>query len=134
VSSPSDSTSRSRTAREHLSHRPGAVRTGDGRDDDGRGVTDDHRRKRIGTALHEDDGERNPGVPEDLAVVGYDNIYTSTINRVSLTTVDRSGRETGAASICMLMERIDGRTEPQQSVIAPPLVTRGTSGPPPPLT
>ena len=33
-------------------------------------------------------------VPEDLTVVGYDNIYTSTINRVSLTTVDQSGRET----------------------------------------
>ena len=30
-------------------------------------------------------------VPEDLTVVGYDNIYTSTINRVSLTTVDQSG-------------------------------------------
>ena len=52
-------------------------------------------------------------VPEDLTVVGYDNIYTSTINRVSLTTVDQSGRETGAASIRLLLERINGRTEPQ---------------------
>jgi LacI family transcriptional regulator, galactose operon repressor len=69
-------------------------------------------------------------VPEDLSVVGYDNIYTSTINRVSLTTVDQSGRETGAASIRMLMERINGRTEPQQYVVAPQLITRRTSGPP----
>ena len=71
-------------------------------------------------------------VPEDLTVVGYDNIYTSTINRVSLTTVDQSGRETGAASIRLLMERINGRTEPKQFVVAPRLVTRRTSGPPRP--
>jgi len=69
-------------------------------------------------------------VPEDLTVVGYDNIYTSTINRVSLTTVNQSGRETGAASIRMLMERINGRTEPQQYMVAPKLMTRRTSGPP----
>jgi LacI family transcriptional regulator len=69
-------------------------------------------------------------VPEDLTVVGYDNIYTSTINRVSLTTVDQSGRETGAASIRLLMERINGRSEPQQFVVAPQLVVRRTSGPP----
>jgi LacI family transcriptional regulator len=70
-------------------------------------------------------------VPEDLTVVGYDNIYTSTINRVSLTTVDQSGRVTGAASIRMLLERIEGRTEPRQFVIAPRLIIRRTSGPPP---
>jgi LacI family transcriptional regulator len=70
-------------------------------------------------------------VPEDLTVFGYDNIYTSTINRVSLATVDQSGHETGATSIRMLLERIEGRTEPRQFVIAPRLITRRTSGPPP---
>ena len=70
-------------------------------------------------------------VPEDLTVVGYDNIYVSTINRVSLTTVDQSGHLTGAASARMLLERIDGRTEPKQFVVAPKLITRRTSGPPP---
>jgi LacI family transcriptional regulator len=74
--------------------------------------------------------EQGLRVPEDLTVVGYDNIYTSTINRVSLTTVDQSGRETGAASIRMLLERINGRTEPKQFVVSPRLVTRRTSGPP----
>ena len=69
-------------------------------------------------------------VPEDLTLVGYDNIYMSTINRVSLTTVDQSGHEIGAASIRLLMERINGRTEPKQFVVAPRLVIRRTSGPP----
>jgi LacI family transcriptional regulator len=75
--------------------------------------------------------ERGLRVPEDLTVVGYDNIYTSTIKRVSLTTVDQSGHLTGAASIRMLLERINGRTEPKQFVVAPRLITRRTSGPPP---
>ena len=69
-------------------------------------------------------------IPGDLTVVGYDNIYTSTINRVSLTTVDQSGHLTGAASIRLLLERIDGRTEAKQVVVTPQLVPRRTSGPP----
>lgn len=76
--------------------------------------------------------ERGLRVPQDLTVVGYDDIYASSINRVSLTTVDQSSRITGAESVRLLMERIDGRTEPRQFVVAPRLVTRGTSGPPAP--
>lgn len=74
--------------------------------------------------------ERGLRVPDDLSVVGYDNIYTSTINRVSLTTVDQSGRRTGQECVRLLLERIGGRTEPKQFVVAPKLVTRRTSGPP----
>jgi LacI family transcriptional regulator, galactose operon repressor len=68
-------------------------------------------------------------VPEDLSVAGYDNIYTSTINRVSLTTVDQSGHITGAESVRLLLERIDGRTEAQRFVVSPRLMPRRTSGP-----
>jgi len=39
--------------------------------------------------------EQGLRVPEDLTVVGYDNIYMATIGRVSLTTVDQSGHLTG---------------------------------------
>jgi LacI family transcriptional regulator len=74
--------------------------------------------------------EQGLRVPEDLTVVGYDNIYMATIGRVSLTTVDQSGHLTGSASARLLLERIDGRTEPKQFVVAPRLLTRGTSGPP----
>jgi LacI family transcriptional regulator len=77
--------------------------------------------------------ERGFRVPEDLTVVGYDNIYISSIERVSLTTVDQSGHLTGAASARLLLERINGRTEVTRFVVAPQLVTRGTSGPPPQL-
>jgi LacI family transcriptional regulator len=75
----------------------------------------------------EDHGLR---VPEDLSVTGYDNIYVSTINRVSLTTVDQSGQMTGAVSARLLLERLDGRSQPVRYVVAPRLVPRATSGPP----
>jgi LacI family transcriptional regulator len=75
--------------------------------------------------------ERGLRVPHDLAVAGYDNIYVSTIKRISLTTVDQSGRITGATSTRLLLERIDGRIDPAHSVIPPQLIIRATSGPAP---
>ncbi|WP_067026821.1 LacI family DNA-binding transcriptional regulator [Streptomyces dysideae] len=75
--------------------------------------------------------EQGLRVPEDVSVAGYDNIYISTIRRVSLTTVDQSGHRTGEKCARLLLERIGGRTEPKQFVVAPKLVTRRTSGPPP---
>ncbi|MFK0287540.1 substrate-binding domain-containing protein [Streptomyces sp. NPDC090499] len=74
--------------------------------------------------------ERGVKVPEDLTVVGYDNIYTSTIGRVSLTTVDQSDRLTGATAAKLLLERLEGRVEPVHHVVSPRLVVRGTSTPP----
>lgn len=74
--------------------------------------------------------DRGLAVPGDLTVVGYDNIATSAINRVSLTTVDQSGGLTGEISLRLLLERIEGRVEPRSYVIAPRLIVRGTSGAP----
>jgi LacI family transcriptional regulator len=74
--------------------------------------------------------ERGLNVPEDITVVGYDNIYVSSIGRISLTTVDQSGELTGANSARLLLDRIQGRSQPVRYVIAPRLVPRATSGPP----
>jgi LacI family transcriptional regulator len=67
-------------------------------------------------------------VPEDVTVTGYDNIYISTVGRISLTTVDQSARLTGSMSARLLLERINGRTAPVHSIIAPRLIARTTSG------
>lgn len=75
--------------------------------------------------------DRGLRVPEDLTVVGYDNIYTSTIRRVALTTVDQSGALTGTTAARLLLERLDGRTEPVHHVIKPRLIVRATSAAPP---
>jgi LacI family transcriptional regulator len=74
--------------------------------------------------------ERGLRIPEDLSVAGYDNIYVSTIGRISLTTVDQSGQLTGSISGRLLLERIEGRTQPAHYVVAPRLVTRGTTSQP----
>jgi LacI family transcriptional regulator len=74
---------------------------------------------------------RGLNVPEALTVVGYDNIYTSSIGRVSLTTVDQSAHLTGLTAATLLMERLDGRTEPVHHVVAPSVVPRDTSASPP---
>ena len=69
-------------------------------------------------------------VPDDLTIVGYDNIYLTSIGRISLTTVDQSGHLTGTTSARRLLERIEGRTRPVHYVVAPRLVPRSTSAGP----
>lgn len=66
-------------------------------------------------------------VPEDVAVVGYDNTSLSGLPQISLTSVDQSGRMTGATSARLLHERILGRTSPVLFSITPTLVPRHTS-------
>jgi LacI family transcriptional regulator len=69
-------------------------------------------------------------VPQDVTVTGYDNIYISTVGRISMTTVDQSGPLTGSMAASLLLERINGRKKPVHSIVAPRLVVRGTSAPP----
>lgn len=66
-------------------------------------------------------------VPEDVSVTGYDNIYASTIGRISLTTVDQSGHHTGELSAQLLLERIAGRDKAVHQVLTPRLIERTTS-------
>jgi LacI family transcriptional regulator len=75
--------------------------------------------------------ERGLRVPEDLTVTGYDNIHASAIGRVALTTIDQSGHLTGQMSARLLLERLNGRTQPVHYVVAPRLVVRATSAAPP---
>ncbi|RAX20688.1 LacI family transcriptional regulator [Actinomyces sp. Z5] len=75
--------------------------------------------------------EQGLTVPGDMSVSGYDNVHTTALRRVSLTTIDQSGEQTGKAAIDLLLERINGRAEPTRRIIEPTLVTRSTTAPPP---
>jgi LacI family transcriptional regulator len=75
--------------------------------------------------------ERGIRVPEDLTVTGYDNISAASMGRVSLTTVDHAGPLLGTLSARLLLERLDGRSEPVHLVVEPRLVVRETSAVPP---
>ena len=66
--------------------------------------------------------------PDDLAVVGYDNIPMSAWPPLSLTTVDQSGFEMGRIAAQMLMERIEGRADFRHETLPVSLVPRHTSG------
>jgi LacI family transcriptional regulator len=66
-------------------------------------------------------------VPEDLAVVGYDNTPMSAWSPISLTSVDQSAREMGRIGAQMLLERIEGRAESRNETLAVTLLPRHTS-------
>jgi LacI family transcriptional regulator len=74
--------------------------------------------------------ERGLDVPADLTVTGYDNIDTSAIGRISLTTVDHAGHLIGSISAKLVLERLNGRIEPVHHVVAPRLIVRRTTAAP----
>lgn len=69
-------------------------------------------------------------VPEELSVAGFDNIFTTSLAPISITTVDQSGLDMGAAAGRLLLERIDGRTQAVNIVLRPTLVARNTTAAP----
>lgn len=77
----------------------------------------------------EDSGRSIPG---DVSIVGYDNTALAAMHHMSLTTINQPTEDLGAAAIELLLERLDDeRTEVVHHVVAPELVVRSTSGPPP---
>jgi DNA-binding LacI/PurR family transcriptional regulator len=64
-------------------------------------------------------------VPEDVAVVGFDDSSVAVTCRPRLTTVRQPVEEMAATMARLLGEHIDGtRTEPTSEIFAPELVVR----------
>lgn len=63
-------------------------------------------------------------VPEDIGVIGYDNSPPCAYTQNDLTSIDQSGREIGRNAARLLIERINGRTEPEHFVVEPRVVVR----------
>lgn len=69
-------------------------------------------------------------VPQDVSLVGYDNLDLLNYVRPRLTTVDHSGRESGRRLARRLLERIKNPDLPLDRLLAlPRLLVRETSGP-----
>lgn len=66
-------------------------------------------------------------VPNDLSVMGYDNIVAAEYTRPGLTTFDAHARTSATSIAQMLMNQINGKFEtPQTSLINPELILRGS--------
>jgi hypothetical protein len=76
-------------------------------------------------------GNRGPraAVPEDIAVVGFDDIALAKYTEPPLTTVVQLIREIGKLATELVMARVNGeRTEPQRHRLTTSLVVRGSCG------
>lgn len=65
----------------------------------------------------------------DVAVVGYDGIDLASHPAISLTTVEQSGLLLGQQSMKLLLERLQGRTEPVHFQVSPKLQVRNSAKP-----
>ncbi|MBZ0276073.1 MAG: LacI family DNA-binding transcriptional regulator, partial [Anaerolineae bacterium] len=63
-------------------------------------------------------------VPQDVAIVGFDNIPLASLVFPTLTTLHIDKRSTGATAIDLLISRIQGGDEPTEIVIDPELIIR----------
>ncbi len=70
------------------------------------------------------------GVPEDVSIVGYDDLAISELSMISLTTVAQPVADFGRAATGLLVERLeDGREQREHSRFEPRLVVRGSTAP-----
>jgi LacI family transcriptional regulator len=68
---------------------------------------------------------------EEVSVVGYDDVDIASYPAISLTSVNQSGEAMGEQAIRLLLERIQGRTEPTHFSVQPSLKVRRSTRPAP---
>ncbi|USY54955.1 LacI family transcriptional regulator [Bacillus sp. 1780r2a1] len=64
-------------------------------------------------------------IPEELSVIGFDNIFFSRLARVPLTTIDGQLNDLGREAVQLLLQRIENKEQPlQQIMLHPSLIVR----------
>jgi LacI family transcriptional regulator len=72
--------------------------------------------------------ERGLRVPEDLSVVGFDDITYARLSDPPLTTLRQPAREMGSAGARLVFRRLDGDVGPREVlVVRPELVIRSST-------
>ncbi len=81
-------------------------------------------------------GEQGRRVPEDVSVVGFDDVPESAYFRPPLTTVRQDFAALARTALDVLLRQIHGDRDgadagPHRTTIGPELVVRASTGPPP---
>jgi LacI family transcriptional regulator len=63
-------------------------------------------------------------VPQDIALIGYDNSPVAALSMVSLSSIDQDGPRLGKLGAEALYSRMNGRSVPEHILIEPTLVLR----------
>lgn len=66
-------------------------------------------------------------VPEDLKLVGFDDISLAAYSKPALTTVTNSGFELAAAAAQLLVEQLQTGTAPEPKILQPQLIIRASA-------
>ncbi|SMB93451.1 transcriptional regulator, LacI family [Thermanaeromonas toyohensis ToBE] len=74
--------------------------------------------------------EKGLRIPQDIAVVGFDDIPLASLVKPALTTVNQPAYQMGALAAEILLERIEGKRagEPKEVILTPSLVIRESCG------
>jgi DNA-binding LacI/PurR family transcriptional regulator/GAF domain-containing protein len=72
--------------------------------------------------------DRGVRVPQDVAVVGIDDLWQSAVSQPPLTTVAMPTREMGNRAVEMLLARLAGEEVPEHVLMPSPLIVRPSCG------
>ena len=70
--------------------------------------------------------ERGIRIPEDLSLIGFDNLSYSALPRINLTSVSQHKYELGRIAVARLLDKIGGDAIEHHDVLAPELIIRTT--------
>ena len=65
-------------------------------------------------------------IPQDVSLLGYDNISFAALPRIDLTTVSQRKFRQGEIAVGRLLEQIHGRRERTVDLLQPELIVRST--------
>jgi len=68
-------------------------------------------------------------VPDDVSVVGFDNVPESALTNPPLTTVDQPIHRMGAEALRLIVDLVEGNTREPHVRLPTTLVVRGTTRP-----
>jgi GntR family transcriptional regulator, arabinose operon transcriptional repressor len=67
-------------------------------------------------------------VPDDLAIVGYDDIYGAKLASSPLTTIRQASEKIGEIAVDSIIKRIEGKNVPLRVILEPRLIIRSSCG------